>query len=249
MKSRFLAPHPLIGTKNKPSALSQQQRSPYYWWWAYLRRNEDYLRCCERNGEGVLAALYADFGDVRGEDFADWWGRSTQRGAKLFAEKPLDLKLKKITSTIQLDQWIESKDVMVVAFNTTIGRRKLQSYFAHLLQMEHKGKRGRVAFGKVVSTACYPLHRNFTTHNLKQMLKAYDAWAENERLPKAERRPLWAIGEEIRLVGSAMPAREDTKYCTAAKHNVMTAAVSRYVKQAKAIIANTALGIFPKSTL
>ena len=249
MKSRFLALHPLIGTKHKPSSLNKKQRSPYYWWWAYLKRNEDYLRCCERNGDDVLASLYADFGDVRGDEFAEWWGRSTQRGAKLFAEQPLDLKLQKVTTAAQCAQWATNNDVMVVAVNMAIGRRQLQSYFAHLLQAEHKGKRGRIALGKVVSTARYPLYRNFTTQNLMQMLTVYDAWLKNERLSKEEHRPLWAVGESVRLVGSAMPERGDTKYVATAKHNIMTVAVSRYVKQAKVIIANTALGVFPKSTL
>ena len=60
---------------------------------------------------------------------------------------------------------------------------------------------------------------------------------------------MWAVGESINLVPNSMPRKGDTKYVTTNKHNVMTVAVSRYVKQAKAIIANTALGVFPKSTL
>ena len=207
------------------------------------------MRCCESNGDGRLASLYADFGDVRGEDFPVWWGRTTQRGVKLFAEQPIDIKLKKVISAVDYEKWAANNDVMVVAVNMTIGRRKLQSYFAHLLQTEHKGRRGRVALGKVTSTALYPLHRNFTTQNLMQMLTVYDAWLKNERLPKAERRPLWAVGESVRLVGSAMPVRGDGKGNATAKHNVMAVAVSRYVKQARMIIANTALGVFPKSTL
>ena len=250
MKSRFLALHPLIGTKHKPSSLGQQQRSPYYWWWAYLKRNEDYLRCCENNGDDSLASLYADFGDVRGEDFAEWWGRSRQRGAELFAEQPMDLRLEKLPSKADwLDEWNGENEVMVVAVNMAIGRRKLQSYFANLLQREHTGKRGRKAMKTANSTAKYPLHRNFTVHNLKVTLDAYDAWRLNQSLPKDERLPMWAVGESITLVPNSMPRKGDTKFETTNKHNVMTVAVSRYVKQAKAIIANTALGVFPKSTL
>jgi len=246
MKNHFLALHPLIGTKHKPAALHLQQRSPYYWWWAYLRRNEDYWRCCELGGTGPLAELYADFGDVRGDDFPAWWGRTSQRGARLFAEKPMDLKLKQLSAKTEwLPEWEGNDEVMVVAVNMTIGRRKLQTYFANLLQKEHKGKRGRKAMKTANSTADYPLQRNFTVHSLKTALAAYDAWYANQQLPKDEQRPLWAIGDSVRLVPTAMPANKDTKQMTSDKHNVMSVAVSRYVKQAKAIIANTALGKFP----
>jgi len=215
-----------------------------------LRRNDDYLKCCDAEGKGKLATLYAAFGDVRKDDFAGWWGRSKQKGAYLFAEQQVDLKLQRLVTKADWPQeWEGNDEVMVVAVNMTIGRRKLQSYFAKLLQEEHKGKRGRRAMGTAKSTARYKLHRNYTVHNLKVMLATYDAWRANRLLPTEERQPLWAIGESIKLVRTAMPERGDDKYDITAKHNVMAVAVSRYVRQAKAIIANTALGIFPKSAL
>lgn len=249
MKSHFLAIHPLIGTKNKPSALHLQQRSVYYWWWAYLRRNAEYLQCCDSQGEGPLASLYADFGDVRGDEFRAWWGGSFQRGAHLFAERQSDLTVKIIDGPNDCTG-LWNNDTLVVAVNLTIGRRKLQSMFAKLLQREetgHLGKRGRKAMGKVACTARYPLHRNFSVHNLKRMLQVYDAVVANEKLPVSERKPLWAVGEGLKLVPSAMHSRNDTKYDTRIKHNTMTMTVSRYANAAKTIIANTAKGQFPNS--
>jgi hypothetical protein len=64
--------HPTFGTDKRPKPESAWQKSIYYWWWAYLKRNMEYLECCENNGEGKLANLYADFGDVRGDDFKEW---------------------------------------------------------------------------------------------------------------------------------------------------------------------------------
>jgi hypothetical protein len=249
MKSHFLAIHPLIGTKNKAAPLHHQQRSVFYWWWAYLKRNAEYLQCCEVEGKGALSALYADFGDVRGDEFRSWWGGSFQRGAYLFAERQSDLTVKTIDGPNDLDgMW--NDETLVVAVNLTIGRRKLQSMFAKLLQRDetgHKGKRGRKAMGKVTSTARYPLHRNFSVHNLKRMLMVYDAVTLNESLPKSDRKPLWAIGEDLKLVPSAMPSRDDNKYDTRMKHNTMTMTVSRYANAARSIIANTAKGQFPNS--
>jgi hypothetical protein len=246
MQKKFLAIHPLIGTKLKPSAVHLQQRSPYYWWWAFLRRNADYIACCEHGGVGALAALYADFGDVRSDDFRSWWGAPNNKGEYLFAEKPLDLSVRKIDAPSDLTkQW--GCNVLFLAVNMDLGRRHLQKKFADLLQTTHKGKRGRKSLQTAASTARYPLHRNFTQHSLKVMLDVYDAVIANDTLPKEQRKPLWAIGESIKLVPNAMPHKWDNLYDTRKKHATMTMTVSRYVKQARAIIANTAIGQFPNS--
>lgn len=246
MRNRFLAIYPLIGTKQKPSAIHLQQRSPYYWWWAYLRRNESYLECCEREGQGEHSDLYSDFGDVRSDDFRSWWGAPQNRGAYLFAEQPLDLSVAKMDASLIAD--IEEQgNVMFIAVNMDLGRRHLQKKFAELLQREHTGKRGRKALREVTSTARYPLHRNFSIYSLKMALMVYDAVAANEKSPKADRKPMWAIGESLKLVPSAMPEKGDSDRVRVAKHNTMTMTVSRYTKQARQIIKNTLKGQFPNS--
>jgi len=63
---KFFAKYPTFGTKHNRKTASYQQMSPYYWWWEYLRRNKDYLKCCENEGKGKFSELYKDFGDVRG---------------------------------------------------------------------------------------------------------------------------------------------------------------------------------------
>ena len=57
--------------------------SVYSYWWAFLRLNESYIEYCDNGGQGTFAELYADFRDVRGEDFVEWW---KERGAHCFAE-------------------------------------------------------------------------------------------------------------------------------------------------------------------
>ena len=45
----------------------------FYYWWEYLRRHTGYRVTCEAGGIGEFAKLYADFGDVRSDDFWSWW--------------------------------------------------------------------------------------------------------------------------------------------------------------------------------
>lgn len=211
-----------------------------------MKRNAEYLECCENEGKGPLSNLYADFGDMRSDDFRSWWGGSENRGTKLFGEQRLDLTVKKIDGALDWDaSW--GSNVLVLALNKDIGRRKLQSFIAKLLKTEHEGKRGRKAMGKVMSTAKYPLHRNFSVYNLKRMLIVYDAVTANEALPKSARKPLWKIGEELKLVPSALPMRGDNPYDTRQRHNTLTMTVSRYISVARKIVANTSKGKFPKS--
>jgi hypothetical protein len=87
----FLAPYPTFGTKNKRLPPSQYERSPYYWWFEYLRRNADYIKCCEANGKTKLSKLYEDFGDVRDIEFRVWWTKE-QKGTQLFGEKKFGIK-------------------------------------------------------------------------------------------------------------------------------------------------------------
>lgn len=77
--------HPTFGTAKRPKPAFAWEGSVYYWWWAYLKRNKEYLACCENGGSGRLSEHYKDFGDVRGDSFKAWWSED-DRGARLFAE-------------------------------------------------------------------------------------------------------------------------------------------------------------------
>ena len=135
--------------------------------------------------------------------------------------------------------------VFVIPLN--VGRRKIQSLFAKQLAKIHTGRRGRVSLASTVSTSLYPLVRNFNVHSLKIGLMVYDECRANQQLPKDEKLPMWGIGEKLKLIQSALPEKDDTKYETTNKRNVMTVAVSRYLSQTTRIIENTSLGRFPDS--
>lgn len=245
MKVHFVAPHPLFGRLGKRLTISYQQRSPYYWWWAFLRRNEDYLACCERGGKGKLAKLYEDFGDVRSEDFHAWW-TTNERGARLFGEKPLPLNLKELKDAQEWSADWQPENVMVVAVPLNLPKQHLESKFSKLLKKRHDGQRGRrKAENAHASTAAYRLHRNVSVPTLRVQLAVYDAVIENQR--QNRRKTLAKIGEELKLVATAMPNPKDNKQDSESKRNVMAATVRRYFKAAERIVENITKGQFPNS--
>jgi hypothetical protein len=242
----FRAQYPLFGRGKNSLPPSYQQRSPFYWWWAFLRRNDDYLATCANGGGGELAALYADFGDVRDDAFKAWWTEG-ERGARLFGEKPLPVKLGELDSPAQWDPTWNHNDVMVVAVPLAISKRRLQTYFAALLKKRHEGKRGRKALSEPdASTARYPLHRNVSVNTLRIQLAVYDAVMANKQADKP--RSLWQLGVALRVVPAAIPLAKDLPSDAALKRAVLSSTVSRYFRAAERIVANTARGEFPNST-
>lgn len=244
MKVRFLADAPNFGTKNKPAKLSLQTRSPYYWWWVYLRRNEDYLKCCENGGKGKFAKLYKDFGDVREDDFKKWW---KEKGVELFSEKHVseggDMVLMELTDKSQWNESWNSDKVLVVAMPLTSSKRYLQSRFNALLKKRHTTKRGRQYKTFEESSAKYPLAKNYTIRNLETTLAVYDEYLKHKgQVPKV---PYWKIGQNMRLVPSAMTTDSMSMNERQVYRNVMGASVKRYIVNAEKVIANAALGKFP----
>jgi hypothetical protein len=249
MKRHFSAPTPRFGRVNKRLDIGHQQRSPYYWWWQYLRRNADYTACCEKGGEGQQASLYADFGDVRNDNFHKWWTEG-DRGVNLFAEQPLSVKFGELDSKADWQPHWHKERVMVLAAPLTMSKRALKGAFAKLLDSRHTGnKSGRPSLAKLkeVSTARYQLEHNYTISGLMTTLAVYDLWLENQTKPKAERLTLWEIGKALNINKAAVKDAESSQSADRlVGRNVLGATVSRYVKQARAMIENAAEGKFPK---
>ena len=239
----FLAPYPTFGTKNKRLPPSQYERSPYYWWFEYLRRNADYIKCCEANGKTKLSKLYEDFGDVRDIEFRVWWTKE-QRGTKLFGEKKFDIKFEELIDKSKWNEEWQAEDVLIVSVPLEHSKRTLQKWFATLLKRRHSAKRGRTAMKWSKSTAKYPINRNYTIASLRTALEVYDEYVEN--LSRGEGKlKIWEMGVKLKLVQSAMPKSTDTKEDRLVKRNVMAATVVRYYKQAQKIIESTSKGVFP----
>jgi hypothetical protein len=253
MPVHFTAQHPVFGRGKKPLGVAYQQRSPYYWWWAFLRRNERYLACCERDGAGELSELYAAFKDVRNDNFKGWWTRKIDihklsLGAALFGEQQIALTLKELEHSGDWREEWRQDSVLVIAASLSISKKRLKALFNKLLKKRHARRRGRKTFAELTreSTARFKLYQVADAHALGIQLRVYDACVANVKAgsPKT----LADIGVELRLIPSARPKAGDDKREIARKRIVMAAAVSRYYRQARKIVENTSLGLFPKPT-
>jgi hypothetical protein len=234
--------NPKFGTKNKPAPKGAWRNTVYYWWWEYLRRNAEYIECCESDGKGKLSKLYADFGDVRGDDFKAWWTfkiDGVDRGAYLFAEPSVESSVKVLATG---EKAPNADEVLTVSLPLNFPKKFLERRFKVLLGLAHKGKRG-VQLARS-SKAKYTFKGQPNIPALEQGLMVYDALKEAEGVkPK---KPQWQIAQDLQIVEKEMRIdKTDSVRVAAGKKNVLTAIVGRYKKRVVDAIKKTSNGTFP----
>jgi len=239
---KFFEPYPTFGTKNNRLAPSKREESPYYWWWAYLKRNKDYLATCENDGKGKYAKLYADFGDIRGDEFRLWW---RVKGVELFAQQMSIYTFKELTNKDEVPNEWNKEEFMYLQVPLVYDKKSLKKYFNELLT-ERGRKKGRPSQASRQNTAKYPLNGTYTIPNLRLCLQVYDRYMETRS--GANKLKLWEIGAEMGLLDKdSMPNPKYDYADRLVKRNRLAATVGRYIKQAKSRIENAALGNFPVS--
>lgn len=223
--------HPLFGTKSNPKS---GNNSVYYYWWAFLKRNKEYLACCEAGGAGELAGLYADFGDVRGDDFKAWWTEGG-RGVRLFAEPP-SANVEVLESGAATP---DAAEFLTLTLPKNLPKRYLLRRVRELLAKEenHPGARGKQHAR--MSKAKYQVKGQPNISALALTLRVYDFRVANPHLK------LWEIGDQLPRFMIGMKIKpSDTHAEVVYKRNVLSAAVARYTKKAGVMIANSSIGYF-----
>jgi len=212
------------------------KQSVYYWWYEFLKRNEEYRRCCKSKGKGRLAKLYKDFGNVFTKSFLEWWYED-HRGVRLFAEPLEPVTMGELNRPAEWDPRWTREGVMVVVVPLSAPKRRIKRWFNRLLAYRHTGKPGHPT--KSESGAIYKVYKRFSVPSLEQMLLVYDLRQSEPDLTLAE------LGKRLELVETAMPKFGDSIDLLARKRRIMAATVSRYLRNATAMIGNTGKGKFP----
>jgi hypothetical protein len=226
----FAYKHPLFGTKSRPK---EGSNSVYYFWWAFLKRNSQYIACCESGGKGKLSKLYADFGDVRGNSFKKWW-TDNERGVRLFAEPSND--------TVRVlkggERVAESLGTLTLALPLNLPKKLLLQRCKSLLAEVHPGRQGRLLAR--LSEARYKVKGQPNIEGLATTLRVYEFRMAHPELA------LWEIGNQLpRFMLSQRVHSSDTPATVKDKKNALAAAVGRYLKKAELMIDSASKGVFP----
>ena len=230
---KFAYNHPTFGRTRAEKSQERYKNSVYYLWWEFLRRSDDYKKCCAFASMGIMKNIYQDFGDVFSTDFKTWW-QTNERGAYLFAEQ-LPPKFQLINS---LPNEVTLNQVMLLQVPMALPKRLLMSEFQKILNAHHAGKRGRR--NNVSSTARYPVTGHIDTDALQKCLRVYDMKIANPNMP------LWQITQDCRAIKrEAFILNKDTKKDVSDKKMILANTASRLVKKAKLIISNSEHGKFP----
>ena len=232
-KRHFPYQHPTFGSIRNPKPETAWKGTVYYWWWAYLKRSERYIACCERGGTGELSDLYADFGDVRGDSFKQWWLEDS-RGLRLFAEPRGEDSVRILTPE---DHVLSQSEALTVSLPLYLPRRHLERAFKQLLAQVHPGKRG-IQLAKH-SQARYPVQGQPNTKALQRGLEVYDRW-------KSSREPLWKIGNDLPgIIRTQKIKPAELKGDEMLKRRALAATVRRYISRVQQTIERVEQGIFP----
>ena len=207
--------------------------------------NDEYLACCESGGKGKLTQFYADFGDVRGDDFKAWWTfkvNGEDRGAYLFAEPSVESSVKVLSTG---EKASNADEVLTVSLPLHFPKRFLERRFKAILAGHHKGRRGvQLARDLTRGGAKYRFRGQPNTPALEQGLMVYKALKAAEGLrPK---KPHWVIAEELKIVElKNRVSKSDTVQVAYDKKNKMNATVGRYKRRVREAIAKAATQFFP----
>jgi len=232
-KRHFPYKHPTFGTAARPKPASAWQKTIYYLWWAYLKRNQTYLDACAKGGAGALAAIYADFGDVRGDDFKVWWTEGG-RGVRLFAEPRAEDSVRVLQEG---ERALAASEALTLSLPLSLPKRLLERRIKELLAKHHTGKRGHQLAKK--SQAKYRVQGQPNINALALGLEVYDFKQANPDLA------LWEIGNRVRRVSMDNKLeQQDKKPDKTTKKRIMAATVSRYLKRVKLSIERTGAGLF-----
>ena len=218
--------------------LAKARNSPTYWWFRCLQASDDYLACCRDGGAGHLADIYADFGNVDGANFASWWMKI---GRRLFAEEQPLREVRQIASEDDLGK-LRIKDDRLI-FEVPLKIRKITAIrqINKLLKAAHADQ--TVDIWAASSARRQRIKTKVRMATVELLIKLHSL---RKRHPEMK---LYEIGARAGIVLDLMARTTNGEMINQdIEKRRMTIAVSRYLKQAKHLIDNAAMGVFPKIT-
>ena len=215
------------------SELKEARKSPAYWWYRTLQASDEYILCCKNDGRGKLEVLYRDFGDVR-KEFASWW---ISHGRKLFAEsKPLKKVLQ--IGREEIDNLVPHKDRMIIEIPLTMRKQTVMRQIGRFLKEAYLDR--EIDVWKQSTAKRQIIKSKIRMSTVEILLKVHAVRNANLTLNNYEIGLKVGIQLDINRLDTTGELVD-----LALEKRRMTIAVSRYLGQAKNLIANVERGIFP----
>lgn len=204
------------------------QCSVYYLWFLFLQESDEYVATCQAGGRGPCEPVYADFGDIRGRDFREWW---SVRGCELFCEpRSTGVRLVEPHDTATNLRYLRSNEIgLILPRHGDVDRAiaEIRGLLSRLSEEKSPGSHESQA-----------LYQVYTEPKLSSLYKQYRALRLSRQTPQLS---LHQIGELSGAYGS--PNDKTSGWKTAS-----SAAASRAIKQAKNIVRYVGNGVFPVVT-
>lgn len=197
------------------------QRSVYYYWWLFLSENPDYWATCDHDGMGPRAALYRDFGDVRGDDFMAWW---IAGGRDLFKEPEAE-GVQVIKETMG-EHRAQSNILLSVPFTGDLDRTVKE--IRALLEPEFAALRLK----RGPSLARYPVASKPVLSTLHRRWRVLRMRREHPEMRGVE------IYDRLKAAGDVILQNHETD-------SEKASFIAKSIKEAEALVKYAGLGVFP----
>jgi len=216
--------------------IRETKKTPIYWWFLTLQASDEYVLCCRNQGKGKLANLYKDFGNVDKKSFAQWWAN---QGRKIFAERKKLKKVEVIDERHQLERLSIHEDRLIIEVPLTLRRQTAIRQIGKALQKEYESRDPVDIWGQ--STAKRQVIKSKIRMTTIEIL--LNVWRIRNEHPTLSN---YEIGQKAKIDLDLLARTTDgDQIDDALERRRMTIAVSRYLAQAKNLIANAEKGIFP----
>jgi hypothetical protein len=216
--------------------IREAKKTPIYWWFLTLQASDEYLLCCRNQGKGKLANLYKDFGDIDKKSFAQWWAN---QGRKIFAERKKFKKVEVVEDRRQLERLSIHKDRLIIEVPLSLRRQTAIRQIGRELKKVYES-RDFVDIWKQSSAKRQVIKSKVRMSTVELLLNIWQIRNEHPTLSNYE------IGQKAKIDLDIFARTTDgDQIDEALERRRMQIAVSRYLSQAKNLIANAEKGIFP----
>jgi len=216
--------------------IREAKKTPIYWWFLTLQASDEYLLCCRNQGKGKLANLYRDFGNIDKKSFAQWWAN---QGRKIFAERKNLKEVEAIEDRHQLERLSIHEDRLIIEVPLTLRRQTAIRQIGKKLKKAYESRDAVDIWEQ--STAKRQVIKSKVRMSTVRML--LNVWQIRNEHPTFSN---YQIGQKAKIDLDILARTTDgDQIDEALERRRMQIAVSRYLAQARNLIANAEKGIFP----